>query len=193
MFVLALAPAFGCASDDGEPVAPVCGDLVCEGGETALSCADDCGGATCSPSDPTSCGGETICIGGACVPAFGRNYVFTVRAGTFPQFDSTGAPWDAAGGLPDGFVVLTVNGAPFTTATTQDNLAPSWNAATGPTLVPGGTVLRIDVYDEDLTVDDLAWSCEANPLSASLLRGGAMRCAPPALPGASVDVDVRPN
>ena len=54
-------------------------------------------------------------------------------------------------------------------------------------------MLLIDVHDEDLTVDDLAWSYEANPLSADLLRDGAMRCAPPALPGASVDVAVRPN
>ena len=31
---------------------------------------------TCSPADPNSCSGETICIGTTCEPAFNRIYTF---------------------------------------------------------------------------------------------------------------------
>ena len=81
----------------------------------------------------------------------------------------------------------------FTTRAVQDTLTPSWNQATSPTPVPGGTVLFIDVYDEDLAADDLAWACQANPLTADFLRGGAITCQGSALPGSNVIVDVRPN
>lgn len=98
------------------------------------------------------------------------------------------------GGLPDGFVRLTINGAVFTTPTVQDSVTPTWSSSTAPTLVPGGTSLRIDVLDEDLAVDDNAWACQANPLSADLLRSRLISCNGPAtLPGATVTLDVRPN
>lgn len=179
--------------DGGDGNAPVCGNLVCEAGESAQSCSSDCASATCDPASPTSCGGESICINQQCVPAFGRNYVFTVRSGTFPQFDETGSPWDAAGGLPDGFVRLTINGAPFTTAAVQDNLQPVWNFSTPPTLVPGGTVVLIEVFDEDIAADDGAWACQANPLSASMLRSRGVTCSSQQLPGSNINVDIRPN
>lgn len=171
--------------------------LLCVGIWLVAACTSEDGGddigETCDPAVSTSCGGETICIGQECVQAFGRNYVFTVRSGTFPQFDRSGDPWDAAGGLPDGFVVLTINGTPFTTRAVQDTLTPAWNQATSPTPIPGGTVLLIEVYDEDLTDDDPAWACQANPLTADFLRGGAITCQGSALPGSNIIVDVRPN
>ena len=116
-------------ADDGGGGA-VCGDGVCEAGESSFTCPGDCTAATCDPAVATSCGGDTICISQQCVPAFGRNYIFTVASATFPQFDETGTAWDAAGGLPDGFVRLTINGAAFRTGTVQDNLHPIWNSPT---------------------------------------------------------------
>ncbi|HVV81854.1 MAG TPA: C2 domain-containing protein [Kofleriaceae bacterium] len=184
----------GCTSgDDDGAAAPVCGNGVCEAGESSLTCPGDCTAATCDPAVPTSCGGETICISQQCVPAFGRNYVFTVRSGTFPQFDQSGQPWDAAGGLPDGYVKLTINNVPFTTPTVEDNLTPTWNASTPPTNIPGGSVVLIEVFDEDIAVDDGAWSCSANPLTADLLRDRTLTCAGSGLPGSNVFIDVRPN
>lgn len=185
-----------CTTDDAgddDGTAPVCGNLVCEAGESSASCASDCNAATCDPANPSSCGGDAICISQQCVPAFGRNYVFTIRSGTFPQFDETGAPWDAAGGLPDGYVRLTINGTPFTTPTVQDNLTPAWSFSTPPTLVPGGSVLLIEVFDEDIAVDDGAWACQANPLQASALRARGVTCSGSALPGSNIIVDIRPN
>ncbi len=192
----ALCIAAGCVSDSGDDDGggPVCGNTVCEAGESSLTCPSDCTSATCSPSNPSSCGGETICINSQCVPAFGRNYVFTVTNGTFTQFDDTGVPWDAGGGLPDPFVVLTINGTAYTSPTIDDTLTPTWNYATSPVVIPGGTTLRIDVYDEDLTVNDPGWACQANPLTADYLRGGGLACAGQgALAGANVNVTVRPN
>jgi hypothetical protein len=192
---LTLVGLSACMSGDGDDdgTSPVCGNLVCEAGESSLTCASDCAIAACDPATPASCGGETICINQQCVPAFGRNYVFTVRSGTFPQFDQMGDPWDAAGGLPDGFVRLTINGAPFTTPAVQDNLTPTWNFSTPPTLIPGGTVLLIEVFDEDLAADDGAWACQANPLQASMLRGRGVTCAGTGLPGSNINIDIRPN
>lgn len=196
--VFALGLVVGCVSDDGDggddDTGPICGNTVCEAGESSLSCPSDCSAATCSPTNPSSCGGETICINQQCVPAFGRNYVFTVTNGTFTQNDETGATWDAAGGLPDPFVVLTINGAAYMTTANQDTLTPSWNFATPPVLIPGGSVVLIEAYDEDLTVDDLGWACQANPLTADFLRGGGLSCSGTGpLAAARVNVAVRPN
>lgn len=193
MVWLTLFGVSACTSDDGDGAGAVCGNLVCEAGESSLTCPGDCTTATCDPAVATSCGGETICISQQCVPAFGRNYVFTVRSGTFPQFDESGTPWDAAGGLPDGFVTLTINGAAFTTPAVQDNLTPTWNFATPPTNIPGGSVVRVDVFDEDIAADDLAWACQASSLTAGMLRSRGLTCASAALPGSNIVIDVRPN
>ncbi len=194
--VVLLCVVMGCtSSDDDDDGAAVCGNAVCEAGESSLTCPGDCEGtATCSPANPGSCGGETICINQQCVPAFGRNYVFTVTNGVFTQRDDTGATWDAAGGLPDPLVILTINGVDFTTPAVADTLTPTWNFVTPPVLVPGGTVLLIAVYDEDLTANDLGWACQANPLTADFLRGGGVSCnGQGALNGATVTVAIRPN
>lgn len=169
-----------------------CGDGTCAADETAASCPVDCDPTACTTA-PDTCTGEDVCIASHCVSAFGRNYLIGVSAGMFPQFDDTGEPWDLAGGLPDPIVTVTLDGVEFSTAVIDDTLTPAWDYTTGPTLVAGGAVLRIDVYDSDPAVDDLAWSCLADPLTADLVRAG-LRCAGTGpLAAGYVDMSFTPN
>lgn len=161
----------GCSGDDGD-----CADCV-----------------ACPASNPFTCTGDTICIDELCQPAFGRSYVFTVVSGTLPQVDDTGAAWDEAGGLPDVFVELTIDGTVHRTSTIADSLTPAWNFATPAVPITATTATRIGVYDDDEPTDNAAWGCTSDPLMPEYLRAGGLNCSGPgSLPGARVSVTVRP-
>ena len=154
----------------------MCGNHVCEVGETTASCASDCTSATCTVGDPTSCSGNNICIANNCQNAFGRTYRIKIVSAVFPATDANGDSWDAFGGLPDGKATVTVNGVAYTTPSVDDTLTPTWNFLTPAVLIPSATNLTLSVVDADVTFDDPAWSCTNNPLGADLIRAGA-RCA----------------
>lgn len=169
---LALVLLSGCSGDDGE-----CADCV-----------------ACPASNPFTCTGDTICIDELCQPAFGRSYVFTVVSATLPQVDDTGASWDESGGLPDVFVEVTIDGAVHKSPTVADSVMPAWNFATPAVAITATSMTQIAVYDDDEPTDDGAWSCTANPLDAQYLRAGGLNCSGPgSLPGARVNVTVRPE
>lgn len=172
---------------------PVCGDGVCDPGETMASCAGDCPAAGCTVGDPASCSGETVCIAGTCENAFGRNYKITVVSGLFTENNANGTAWDIGGGLPDPKVTLTINGASVSTPVINNTLTPTWNFVTEPTLIPGGTILKIEVVDADVAGDDAAWSCLNNPLTADLIRAGGRCSGVGPLAAAHVDVRFTPN
>jgi Ca2+-dependent lipid-binding protein len=70
-----------------------------------------------------------------------------------------GSTWDAAGGLPDPFVAVSLNGTAIAVSSAvQDTLAPLWNEFVN-SVIPAGSTFSITVYDEDLASDDLMWSC----------------------------------
>ncbi|MEJ7600330.1 MAG: C2 domain-containing protein [Kofleriaceae bacterium] len=168
-----------------------CGNGVCEAGETTSSCAEDCATASCT-ADPLSCTGETVCIAGTCENAFGRNYRIKVVSAVFTEKKGNGDAWDVGGGLPDGKVTVTVNGTAVTTPVVNDTLTPTWNFLTGPTLIPGGTNLKIEVLDDDVAADDLGWVCINNPLTADLIRAGARCSGTGPLATARVDLQFAP-
>jgi hypothetical protein len=93
-----------------------------------------------------------------------------------PTLDPAGAPWDAGGGAPDIFVEVLVNGVSAARSAPVDDMFSA--SFSGPfTVQPiGGGDLTIMVYDEDLTVDDPAYSCAADPLTADLLRSRQLSC-----------------
>ena len=187
-----------CASDDGDGPAPFCGDDVCAAGEssqtcaedcpasgpscgdgacngteTSATCAADCGSAACSPGDPSTCAGETICLNSQCVAAFGRAYRINAYSVVVPQFMPDGSTWDAAGGAPDPYAIITLNGTALgMTAAAQDIFNPVWNMATNPTNIPAGSTLIVDVYDEDIAEDDPVMRCQFAPLTADVLHVG---------------------
>ncbi len=134
------------------------------------------GGGGCSESGD-SCSGETICVAGSCVAAFGRVYLVSDVSVHVPTTDSSGAAWDIGGGAPDLKIKISVNGSVVSTSVA---VADQFNASfAGPfsvTLVAGGS-LRIDAVDEDVTVDDPAVACQANPVTAAQLRTRTMSCS----------------
>lgn len=158
-----------CAADCPS-TGPYCGDGVCNASETANTCGNDC---QCSELDAASCAGDTVCVAGACVAAFGRAYTIVAYDATIPQFKPDGSTWDAAGGAPDPYAVLVLNGTTLgMTSAIQDNFTPVWNQATAPTPVAAGSTFRIDVFDEDLADDDGVLSCELAPITADHLHAG---------------------
>ena len=87
------------------------------------------------------------------------------------QDNASGQPWDAAGGLPDPFVKITINGTLIgMTSTKQDTLTPAWNEEfTTAVNIPAGSTLLVDVEDSDLTVNDPMFSCQGT-ITADYLR-----------------------
>jgi hypothetical protein len=169
-----------------------CGDGTCDPDENTSTCPADCPAPACSPTDPTSCSGETVCIAGSCENAFGRNYHIRVIGAVFTEKKANGDSWDLAGGLPDGKTTVKIDSVAATTPVINDTLTPDWNFLSSPTLIPGGAVLQIDVVDSDVLGDDPAWSCTNNPLSADLIRGGARCSGVGALADAHVDIAFEP-
>ncbi|MBN8610269.1 MAG: hypothetical protein J0L92_06780 [Deltaproteobacteria bacterium] len=132
-------------------------------------------GESCSPS-VDECSGETICIGGACEAAFGRVYSITDVQVSVPSSDPVGDAWDAFGGAPDPFIVVAVNGTPIATSATRDDaFGGTFFGPYDATLIGGGS-LAIEVWDEDVSANDLMFTCEGSPITASLLRQRTLVC-----------------
>ncbi len=124
---------------------------------------------------PDNCTGETICVSGRCENAFPRVYQVVSVGVTVPTTNPTnGQAWDIGGGAPDLFLGDST-GVPITAAV-QDQFSASFAGPFEISLIAGGS-MRIDVWDEDATVDDHVLACQANPITAELLRGRAFSCA----------------
>jgi hypothetical protein len=192
--LIAVAVAlYGCGGS-GDDDGPICGDGFCTGGENAASCPGDCQGFTCSPADPSDCTGETICVDGACVAAFGRVYTFSMAHVVANSLDPNGEAWDALGGAPDPFVEVELNGTVIlTTSVVADVFEASFSDQADAT-IPAGSTLTFTAYDEDVSVNDPMISCVADQLTADFLRNGILTCTgqgPTA--GTSIDLAVEPR
>lgn len=86
---------------------------------------------------------------------------------------SNGEAWDAGGGAPDMF--LSANGT-MLTPPVNDQFTASFAGPFDFSLIAGGS-LRIDVFDEDITVDDGVLSCQETPITAQRLRTRVFSCA----------------
>jgi hypothetical protein len=167
-----------CPTDCGECSASArCGDNNCNGGENCGSCPRDCG--ACQPScDPSNdaCTGDSICIGGTCVGAFARNYAFSSVSVTLPMRDLMGEPWDFPGGLPDPFVEIVLGGNLVArTPVRMDTLSARWSLSDR-AVIFAGSKLEVIVWDSDVSDNDVAIHCEADPLDAASLREGRIAC-----------------
>ncbi|MDF1563689.1 MAG: C2 domain-containing protein [Deltaproteobacteria bacterium] len=129
--------------------------LVCQGG--ALAVFQTCEGRCLET------GGQVGCD--ATGPDPSSRWRVTVTNGTLPERDPNGSAWDAAGGLPDPYVCLTVGTSPrWCTSTKQDTLNPVWNESSGTAYLWSALGdVRIEVFDEDLT-DSEAVSSGSIPL-----------------------------
>lgn len=144
---------------------------------TAGPASDTCSGAEiciCPNGPDSECDGT-----GTCVVASGRMYLveldYVYTDTTNPQGDA----WDIAGGAPDPFAVLLVNGAEEGRSTALADTfdaqwfpAPSWTVT-----LTAGSSFRVDAYDEDTTVHDWLGGCEVASLTAATLRQREFACA----------------
>lgn len=135
---------------------------------------DDTTAHECTPQDDT-CTGDNICVQFNCESAFNRIYDISSITVNLPTTDPSGAAWDIGGGAPDIFVEGR-NGTQSigTTATVDDAFSASFSDSLSATLV-SGVELWLDVYDEDVSANDLAFSC-GGALTADLLRGRGLMC-----------------
>lgn len=141
---------------------------------------------------PDNCGGETICgSAGACVAAFPRVYAITQVMLRVPTTDPDGLAWDAGGGAPDLLLTISVDGvAKHTTPVTAPDQFQATFAGPFDVQLVGGSNLRIDSFDEDVTVNDPAFACVLNPVDAAKLRARAISCT---LGGNSMTYSIRPK
>jgi hypothetical protein len=130
---------------------------------------------SCTTS-PDNCTGETICVGGACVLAFPRSYTISNIKLMVPTTDPDGAAWDAGGGAPDLFIEINVNGAKVATTPVVSDMFSATFAGPFQVQLEGGATVRFDSFDEDVTVNDPAYACIANPITAQLLRIRKLAC-----------------
>jgi hypothetical protein len=115
-------------------------------------------------------------VNSSCAPAYPRTYRLTIGSVAVPQRDRSGDCWDAACGAPDLKVVATLNGRVIlTTRTAQDVFSATFDTGVT-TQLTGGSELALDVYDEDLSSDDLALRCGHARLDGEDARGRSWRC-----------------
>lgn len=92
------------------------------------------------------------------------------------QNTAAGDTWDAAGGLPDPFVDIILNGVSLgVTSTQEDTLTPTWNQQ-ATAIIAGGSSFQLDVYDSDVTVNDYMFGCLWQPLNAAVIRKVINQC-----------------
>jgi hypothetical protein len=143
-------------------------------------CADDRDGEglgdECSEIADT-CTGESVCVLGACEAAFTRVYAISNVQLAVPTTKPDNSSWDLGGGAPDLFLEISING---TVAATTPDVPDSFSATfAGPfdVQVIAGSTLLMASFDEDATVNDPAFNCQAAPLTAQQLRSRRLSCA----------------
>lgn len=130
---------------------------------------------SCNPQNDT-CGGETICIGSSCEPAFGRTYRVSIASLAVAAQNGDAEAWDAFGGAPDPYVVVFLNGTNvLQTAEAQDTFSPTYPDAVD-LIIPAGARVTVEVWDGDVSDDDWIFGCVADPLTADFLRGWGFEC-----------------
>lgn len=126
-----------------------------------------------------SCTGDEICSrpdNGTCASAFNRRYLLFAASANVSDRKPDGGCWDAACGAPDPFINVYVNDELVGGAPTQsDNFSPSWDMELGEATIVRGSRITIQMFDEDLSENDIILNCET-VLSADLLRGRILAC-----------------
>ncbi len=158
---------------------PVCGDGTCNGTETPMNCASDCGTPACTAANDT-CTGETICISGACEPAFPRTYVVTDVMVSLPMTNMYGQPWDADNSAPDLFLADSNGMNPMTAI--APNVYSTRFAGPFEYAFTSTSELRVDVWDSDPEYSppftrELVFSCNLQPVQAAFFRPRTWGCA----------------
>jgi hypothetical protein len=151
-------------------------DNDCDG-ETDEGCGCSLPGDTCGTSSICACPGlASSCSGtGTCVPLFGT-YQIQIASAMLPALDPSGADWDVGLVAPDPYVQVNVAGGSVgTTPVVADAFRATWPPAVFNATLSNGTVVRLDVYDEDVLSDDFAFMCSIT-INAAALRARTFTC-----------------
>jgi hypothetical protein len=160
---------------------------ACGGGGTGDDDDDaplDAAAAECTEA-LDECTGETVCLDGACVPAFGRYYEVRDVSVSLPARDPDGQEWDEDRTPPDVFIEVSSSGALAPSSSTEQD--SSYAEFPGPfrVLPLAGGFLEVVAYDEDETSDALATTCRIEPLTVEIIRVRSIACE-----GGSGDVEL---
>jgi hypothetical protein len=83
--------------------------------------------------------------------------------------------WDADGSAPDPFIQVFVDGVSVGTTSARANTRfPTWTARFRGT-VSNGSIVELDVWDEDIAAHDFAFTC-ALTIGESMLRARTFTC-----------------
>lgn len=163
-----------------------CGDGECSSGQCigaacAVECDGCCDGDTCiAVVADKACGKDggacvvcrdgTDCTGGACIVDPESRWNLVLVNGEIPATTYNDESWDGFGGAPDPYLDLTLTLADdsqihYVTAFVDDTLVPAWNETVltsqpaSVLLAEQGSEFTLDLYDDDVSYDDLIGSC----------------------------------
>lgn len=135
---------------------------------------------TCTDETICNCsGGTSTCEGtGTCVAAFGRIYRIGIIRVLLPDRAPGGGCWDGGCGDPDPFVIVTIDGTEVGTTSNGSGVFDyTWDPVeTFDARVLAGTDVLLEVWDEDVTIDDFAFRCSDDPITPTRLRSRALGC-----------------
>ena len=122
------------------------------------------------------CVGESVCVRGHCVQAFGRLYDVVVEHYTVELRMGDDDCWDINCGSPDVYTEVVLDGRIVdSTRTQQDSFEGDFSDEPMTIRVLGGSEIEIKLWDSDLDFDDEIVNCRA-ALSAPFLRGREFMC-----------------
>lgn len=83
-------------------------------------------------------------------------YKVIILSGKVTETHPTEGAWDAFGGLPDLYVVISIGGSSVKTSESTDSTSATWNESTSSSYTAEEVSnMTISLYDSDLTSDDL--------------------------------------
>lgn len=119
---------------------------------------DDGDGDDGGCSSNSACGDLQFCYSGTCEEVAGRKFFVSADRATAVS----NGDWDTGGGAPDIFVEIYMDGKlECQTSTEDDSFEPRWGKGCAVVFDSGGE-LGIDMYDEDLTSNDLMLTFSAS-------------------------------
>ena len=153
---------------------------VCSSSETAYTCACPTGwsGETCTACDSRDvCDYDEICHASACEGVLGRLHRVTILNLEVGTAHPSGDGWDVLGGAPDLYVSYGIDGGDLCTTTKQqDVFSATWSESCEFTFGADDTFV-LQVYDADLTGDDMAtsWVAEGTDGLVAFAASGQLR------------------
>jgi hypothetical protein len=136
-----------------------------------------------------SCDGDLICVcpenapecteTGRCNVAFGLRYLVAIATADFPRENAEGECWDPDCAGPDPYVSVLVDGELLGMTPARTNVtAARWDPPIGFFVTAElDTEFRMQAWDRDDPVDELAFSCGRAVTSAYVLRRRILSCS----------------